>query len=145
VISGLKAAVEKSVELALEQGAKRALLLPVSAPFHSKLMQPAAEAMQIALAEVSKNDPQVPLIANVLAEPVSKAKHIADLLVPQVTGRVRWRETITFLANQGIDTLYEIGNGRVLTGLSRRIAKDIRAVSVGNATDIETMLKDLNL
>jgi len=143
VISGLKEPVERAVALAQEQGAKRALMLPVSAPFHSSLMQPAAQAMQAALGQVTKNEPQVPLIANVLAEPVVDAARIADLLVAQVTGRVRWRETIALLAVCGIDTIYEIGNGRVLTGLSRRIVKDIKAVSIGNATDMEMVLKEL--
>jgi len=145
VISGFKTAVESAVELALAQGAKRALLLPVSAPFHSSLMRPAALAMQEALEKVARQDPCLPLIANILAEPVCQADHIVDLLVQQVTGRVRWRESINFLATQDVEAIYEIGNGRVLTGLSRRIAKDIRAVSVGNADDIEAVLKDLNV
>jgi len=143
VISGITKAVERAVVLAREAGAKRALMLPVSAPFHSELMQPAAQTMQTALAKTIKNDPCVPLIANVLAEPVNQAGRIADLLVEQVTGRVRWRESIDWLAGQGINTFYEIGNGRVLTGLSRRIAKDVKAVSIGNAGEIETALKEL--
>jgi len=144
VISGQREAIEKACALATAQGAKRALLLPVSAPFHSSLMQPAAVAMQEALKEVGKVDPQVPLIANVLAEPVQDSSQIADLLVKQVTGRVRWRESVGWLAGMGgVDTIYEIGNGRVLTGLSRRIAKDIRAICVTNADDIEAALKEL--
>jgi len=145
VISGIKAAVEQAVSLASEKGAKRALLLPVSAPFHSSLMQPAAVAMQMTLAQVEKGDLRIPLIANVLAEPVKDAVRIVDLLVQQVTGRVRWRESVVWLAEHGVDTIYEIGNGKVLTGLSRRIAKDIRAVSLGNAADIEMALKELNV
>jgi len=145
VVSGKLAAVEKVVSEAKVKGAKRALLLPVSAPFHSSLMQPAADAMQEALVRVEKQNPSLPLIANVLAAPVTQATQIADLLVAQVTGRVRWRESIVFLVEQGVKAIYEIGNGRVLTGLSRRIAKDIRASSIGNAAEIEAALLDLNV
>jgi len=145
VISGLAPAVEKTVVLAGERGAKRALMLPVSAPFHSDLMQPAADVMRKALAEVKTCDPCLPVIANVLAEPVARAGELVDLLVAQVSGRVRWRESILYLGRQGVDTLYEIGNGRVLTGLSRRIAKDIRALSIGDAAQMDVALKELNI
>jgi len=145
VISGVTSAVEKAVGLAAGKGAKRAVMLPVSAPFHSSLMQAAADVMREALAEVEKQDPCLPLIANVLAEPVRDCARIADLLVEQVTGRVRWRESVLFLSREGVEAIYEIGNGRVLTGLSRRIDKDIRAVSVGNVIEMEAALKDLGI
>jgi [acyl-carrier-protein] S-malonyltransferase len=144
VISGTKAAVEKAAALATEKGAKRAIMLPVSAPFHSSLMQPAAEAMREALAAVKKNDPVVPLVANVLAEPVTDAGEIAALLVEQVTGQVRWRETIEWFARNGVTTLYEIGSGKVLTGLARRISKDVSGTAVGTVEEIEAALAALN-
>ncbi|MGH6861533.1 MAG: ACP S-malonyltransferase [Phyllobacterium sp.] len=144
VISGAKAAVEAAAALASAKGAKRAIMLPVSAPFHSALMQPAAEAMREALAGVAKTDPVVPLIANVRAAPVSAAGDIADLLVEQVTGQVRWRETVEWFAANGVTTLYEIGAGKVLTGLARRINKDISGVAVGTPDDIEAAVAALN-
>jgi [acyl-carrier-protein] S-malonyltransferase len=144
VISGAKAAVEKAAALATEKGAKRAIMLPVSAPFHSALMAPAADAMREALAKVQKNAPVVPVVANVLAAPVSDAGKIADLLVEQVTGQVRWRETVEWFAANGVTTLYEIGSGKVLTGLARRIDKNISGVAVNTPADIDTALAALN-
>ncbi|MBB2686809.1 MULTISPECIES: ACP S-malonyltransferase [Rhizobium] len=137
VISGEKAAVEKAAGLATDKGAKRAILLPVSAPFHSKLMAPAAEAMRAALTTVAKSDPVVPLIANVRAAPVTGADEIASLLVEQVTGQVRWRETVEWFAGNGVSTLYELGSGKVLTGLARRIDKTVNGISVGGPADID--------
>ncbi len=144
VISGGKAAVELAAKLASEKGAKRALMLSVSAPFHSTLMAPAADAMREALAGVDKRDPVAPLIANVRAAPVTDANEIAGLLVEQVTGQVRWRETVEWFAANGVTALYEIGSGKVLTGLARRIAKDVSGVTVGSAEEIEAALAALN-
>ncbi|MFN3508280.1 MAG: ACP S-malonyltransferase [Allorhizobium sp.] len=144
VISGGKAAVEKAAALASERGAKRAIMLPVSAPFHSALMGPAADAMREALAKVEKTDPVVPLIANVRAAPVTSAGEIADLLVEQVTGQVRWRETVEWFGANGVTTLYEIGSGKVLTGLARRIDKNINGVAVNGPADIDATLAALN-
>jgi [acyl-carrier-protein] S-malonyltransferase len=140
VISGEKAPVEKAAELATAKGAKRAILLPVSAPFHSALMAPAAEAMREALAGVAKANPVVPVIANVKAAPVTDAEEIARLLVEQVTGQVRWRETVEWFAANNVTTLYEIGAGKVLTGLARRIDKSVNGIAVNNAADIDTAL-----
>ncbi|MBB3425315.1 [acyl-carrier-protein] S-malonyltransferase [Rhizobium sp. BK312] len=143
VISGEKAPVEKAAELATGKGAKRAILLPVSAPFHSALMAPAADAMREALAGVAKTDPVVPVIANVKAAPVTDADEIARLLVEQVTGQVRWRETVEWFAANNVTTLYEIGAGKVLTGLARRIDKSVNGIAVNNAADIDTALAAL--
>ncbi|EJC78679.1 malonyl CoA-acyl carrier protein transacylase [Rhizobium leguminosarum bv. trifolii WSM2297] len=143
VISGEKAAVEKAAGLATDKGAKRAILLPVSAPFHSKLMAPAAEAMREALAKVAKSDPVVPVIANVRAAPVTGADEIASLLVEQVTGQVRWRETVEWFAGNGVTTLYELGSGKVLTGLARRIDKTINGISVSGPADIDAAVAAL--
>jgi [acyl-carrier-protein] S-malonyltransferase len=143
VISGEKSAVEKAAGLATDKGAKRAILLPVSAPFHSKLMAPAADAMREALAGVKKNDPVVPVIANVRAAPVTNAEEIAALLVEQVTGQVRWRETVEWFAANGVTTLYELGAGKVLTGLARRIDKNINGVSVNGPADIDAVIAAL--
>ncbi|MCJ8519169.1 [acyl-carrier-protein] S-malonyltransferase [Pseudorhizobium tarimense] len=140
VISGSKAAVEKAAALATEKGAKRAIMLPVSAPFHSALMSPAADAMRHALAQVKKQDPVVPVIANVRAAPVTDAGEIADLLVTQVTGQVRWRETVEWFAHNGVTELYEIGAGKVLTGLARRIDKTVSGTAVNTPADIEAAL-----
>lgn len=144
VISGGKAAVEKAAALASEKGAKRAIMLPVSAPFHSALMAPAADAMREALAKVEKKDPIVPLIANVRAAPVTSASEIADLLVEQVTGQVRWRETVEWFGANGVTTLYEVGAGKVLTGLARRIDKNINGVAVNGPADIDAAIAALN-
>jgi [acyl-carrier-protein] S-malonyltransferase len=143
VISGAKAAVEKAAALATEKGAKRAIMLPVSAPFHSALMGPAADAMREALATVEKKNPVVPLIANVRAAPVTDANEIAALLVEQVTGQVRWRETVEWFGANGVTTLYEIGSGKVLTGLARRIDKNVTGIAVNSAADIDAALAAL--
>ena len=143
VISGSKAAVEKAAAIASEKGAKRAIMLPVSAPFHSALMAPAAEAMREALAAVEKHNPVVPVIANVRAAPVSDANEIAALLVEQVTGQVRWRETVEWFAANKVTQLYEIGSGKVLTGLARRIDKTVNGVAVNGAADIDLLLATL--
>ncbi|TBG88855.1 [acyl-carrier-protein] S-malonyltransferase [Rhizobium leguminosarum] len=143
VISGEKAAVEKAAALATDKGAKRAILLPVSAPFHSMLMVPAADAMREALAKVAKSDPVVPVIANVRAAPVTGADEIASLLVEQVTGQVRWRETVEWFAGNGVTTLYELGSGKVLTGLARRIDKTINGISVNGPADIDAAVAAL--
>jgi [acyl-carrier-protein] S-malonyltransferase len=140
VISGSKAAVEKAAALATEKGAKRAIMLPVSAPFHSDLMAPAADAMRHALAKVEKKSPVVPVVANVRAAPVSDAEEIAQLLVTQVTGQVRWRETVEWFGQNGVTTLYEIGSGKVLTGLARRIDKNISGVAVNTPADIDAAI-----
>lgn len=144
VISGAKAAVEKAAALATEKGAKRALMLPVSAPFHSALMAPAAEAMAQALARVQAKAPVVPVVANVRAAPVSDADTIVKLLVEQVTGRVRWRETVEWFGENGVTTLYEVGTGKVLTGLAKRIDKRVAGVAVNTAADIDAALAALN-
>ncbi|MGA1801244.1 ACP S-malonyltransferase [Rhizobium sp. HT1-10] len=143
VISGEKDAIEKAAALATDKGAKRAILLPVSAPFHSSLMAPAADAMREALAGVSMAAPAVPLIANVRAAPITVAAEIAALLVEQVTGQVRWRETVQWFAANGVTTLYEIGSGKVLTGLAKRIDKTVTGVSVNSPADIDAALASL--
>jgi len=143
VISGEKAAVEKGAAIATEKGAKRAILLPVSAPFHSSLMAPAAEAMREALAGVKKSSPVVPLVANVRAAPVTDADEIAKLLVEQVTGQVRWRETVEWFAANGATTLYELGSGKVLTGLARRIDKTVNGIAVNTPADIDAAVAAL--
>jgi [acyl-carrier-protein] S-malonyltransferase len=140
VISGSKAAVEKAAALATEKGAKRAIMLPVSAPFHSDLMAPAADAMRHALDKVEKHNPVVPVIANVRAAPVYDAGEIATLLVTQVTGQVRWRETVEWFGANGVTTLYEIGSGKVLTGLARRIDKNISGIAVNTPADIDAAI-----
>ena len=140
VISGAKPAVEKAAALASEKGAKRAIMLPVSAPFHSALMGPAADAMRNALAGVGKAAPVVPVIANVRAAPVSDADTIAELLVEQVTGQVRWRETVQWFAANGVTTLYEVGTGKVLTGLAKRIDNTLSGVAVNSPDDIDAAL-----
>jgi [acyl-carrier-protein] S-malonyltransferase len=136
VLSGDKLAVERAVEVAKARGAKRAMLLPVSAPFHCSLMQPAAEVMAEALAKVTVNPPVVPVVANVLARPVSDPAEIVKCLVAQVTGTVRWRESIQFMAQAGVTTFYEVGAGKVLTGLNKRIADAATASSIGVPDDI---------
>lgn len=143
VISGGKAAVEKAVEIASAKGAKRALILPVSAPFHSSMMAPAAEAMQEALAEVEMHDPVVPVIANVLASPISSADEIRTKLVEQVTGQVRWRETVEWMGSNGVDQIMEVGSGKVLSGLTRRINRDISSMAVGSHDDVAKAMETL--
>lgn len=124
VLSGSKAAIERAIVLAKEAGAKRALPLPVSAPFHCALMQPAADEMAQALADVTFHDPSLPLVANVLAQGVQSADQIRDLLVQQVTGRVRWRSSVEWMVAQGVTEFWEIGAGKALSGMIRRIAKE---------------------
>jgi [acyl-carrier-protein] S-malonyltransferase len=143
VISGAKAAVERAAALCTEKGAKRALMLQVSAPFHSALMQPAAEAMREALAQVSKNAPVVPVVSNVAVTPTTDPDTIAARLVEQVTGRVRWRETVEWFGANGATTLYEIGAGKVLSGLARRINREINVANVGTAADVDATLAAL--
>ena len=145
VVSGATAAVERAVEIAKTKGAKRALLLPVSAPFHCSLMQPAAEAMQAALAEVSMNAPVVPLVANVLAAPISDPAEIRQRLVEQVTGVVRWTESVAWLTGPGgVTNLAELGTGKVLTGLAKRINADAVASAVGSPADIDAFVAELS-
>ena len=136
VVSGDKAAVERAVEIAKEKGAKRALLLPVSAPFHCSLMAPAAARMAQALSEVDIESPAVPLIANVCAEPVTDAGTIRALLVDQVTGSVRWRESVMFMAAHGVTEVYEIGAGKALSGMIKRIDRSIATQAVGAPADV---------
>jgi len=136
VLSGEKAAVERAVEVAKVRGAKRAMMLPVSAPFHCALMQPAADAMAQALSAVPIKPPLVPLVANVLARPISEPARIVRCLIEQVTGTVRWRESVLFMAQAGVTSFYEIGAGKVLTGLIRRIAEGATASSIGTPDDI---------
>jgi [acyl-carrier-protein] S-malonyltransferase len=136
VISGTRAAIERAVTLAPKFGARRAVLLPVSAPFHCALMQPAAQVMQEALSEVKISAPSVPLVANVLASAISAPEDIRARLIEQVTGMVRWRESMLYLRDQGVDSLYEIGAGRVLTGLARRF-EGFEARSVGMPEELE--------
>lgn len=137
VVSGTKAAVDRAVENAAEFGARRAVLLPVSAPFHCALMQPAADAMAEALGDVEISAPKVPLIANVLAGEITMPEDIRQRLVEQVTGVVRWRESVLYMAGAGVTTLYEIGAGRVLSGLARRIERSLSAAPVGTPDEID--------
>ncbi|MFD0915694.1 ACP S-malonyltransferase [Pseudahrensia aquimaris] len=143
VISGHKGAVERASEAAKEAGAKRALMLPVSAPFHSALMQPAADAMAEALANVDVEATIVPLIANVLADPISHPDDIRKRLVEQVTGRVRWAESVEYMSEQGVSRILEIGAGKVLTGLARRIDRDMEGIAVNTPADIEKVMQVL--
>ena len=136
VVSGDKEAVERAVEIAKAKCAKRALMLPVSAPFHCALMQPAADAMKQALATVPVNSPTVPLVANVLAFAITEPPAIVHNLVEQVTGTVRWRESVAFMAAQGVTTFYEIGAGKVLSGLVKRIADGATGTPIGTPEDI---------
>jgi [acyl-carrier-protein] S-malonyltransferase len=136
VLSGAKSAVERAVEIAKEQGVKRAMILPVSAPFHCPLMQPAADVMAEALSQVEVKRPRVPLVANVLAEPVTDPAAIVRALIAQVTGTVRWRESVMFMAGAGVTLFYEVGAGRVLTGLMKRIAEGASTSTIGVPEDI---------
>ena len=140
VISGAKAAVEQAEAIAKDVGAKRFVILNVSAPFHSSLMQPAADRMAEALASAEFVAPKVPLIANVTADVVTEPQEIKDLLVKQVTGRVRWRESVAKLNELGVEATIEVGAGKVLSGLTRRIVKEMSSVSIQNAADIEKYL-----
>lgn len=136
VVSGHKAAVERAVELAKEKGAKRAVLLPVSAPFHCALMQPAADRMAEALTDVSIYSPAVPVVSNVKAEAVSDPAEIRELLIRQITGSVRWRESVAWMAGQGVTGLAEIGAGKALSGMARRIDRALTCVNVGAPDDV---------
>jgi [acyl-carrier-protein] S-malonyltransferase len=139
VVSGSRAAVERAVEIAKAKGAKRALLLPVSAPFHCALMQPAADRMAVALADVAIAAPAVPLVANVKAEAVTDPGEIRRLLVEQVTGRVRWRESVAWMVSQGVDEVVEVGAGKALSGMVRRIAKDVGTRTVGTPDEARAL------
>jgi len=143
VVSGHKAAVEKAIALAAEKGIKRSIMLPVSAPFHSPLMQPAADVMATELAKTAIAVPLVPVVANVTALPVRDPETIRHLLVEQVTGLVRWRESIQYLKGEGVEEIVEIGAGKVLSGLVRRIDKDVAVRSIGTPADVEAFLKTL--
>jgi [acyl-carrier-protein] S-malonyltransferase len=136
VVSGHKAAVERAVEVAKARGVRRAMLLPVSAPFHSALMQPAAEVMADALGKVTIKPPVVPLVANVTAQAVTDPEQIRRGLVEQVTGTVRWRESVAFMASAGVDVFYEVGSGKVLSGLVKRIAHGATGLSIGTPDDV---------
>jgi [acyl-carrier-protein] S-malonyltransferase len=136
VVSGDKAAVERAVEIAKGKGARRAMLLPVSAPFHCALMRPAADAMAEALATIAVKPPAVPLVANVLARPIDDPAEIVKSLVAQVTGTVRWRESVAFMASAGVDSFYEVGAGKVLSGLMKRIAEGATGMAVGTPEDV---------
>jgi len=140
VVSGHKAAVERACEIAKARGAKRALMLPVSAPFHCALMQPAADAMAEALADVTLNAPAVPLVANVLASAVTDPAVIRALLVDQVTGSVRWRESVGFMAAQGVTEIWEIGAGKALSGMVKRIDRSVATKAVGTPEDVAAVL-----
>ncbi|HEY3145965.1 MAG TPA: ACP S-malonyltransferase [Dongiaceae bacterium] len=143
VVSGAKAAVERAIAIATEQGVKRSVMLPVSAPFHCALMQPAADAMEEALAKATIRQPTVPVIANATAQPVSDPGAIAKLLVQQIVATVRWRESILAMKSLGVAKVYELGAGKVLAGLVKRIDKEIEATSVGTPADVEAALKAL--
>jgi len=141
VVSGHKAAVERTIEAAKPRGSKRGMLLPVSAPFHCSLMQPAADAMREALDKVTLQTPRVPLVANVLASEVTNPAAIKERLVEQVTSMVRWRESVQYMKSQGVDTMVECGTGKVLSGLARRIDRDIIGLALNTPADIEAFLK----
>jgi len=136
VVSGHRGAIERAVEIAKARGVRRAMMLPVSGPFHSALMQPAADVMADALAKVTINPPGVPLVANVLAKPTTDPVQIVRGLVAQVTGNVRWRESIAFMAGAGVTTFYEVGSGKVLSGLVKRIVEGATGTPIGTPTDV---------
>ncbi|HEY5598288.1 MAG TPA: ACP S-malonyltransferase [Kiloniellales bacterium] len=143
VVSGDAAAVERAVELAAEKGAKRAIMLSVSAPFHCALMAPAAGVMAAALAAATIRPPRPPLVANVTAVAVDDPDTIRQLLVEQVTAMVRWRESVLYMRDHGVDTLIELGAGKVLTGLTRRIDRELIGTAVGAPAEIEDLIKSL--
>ncbi len=143
VVSGAKDAVEKACELAKDAGAKRALLLPVSAPFHCSLMRPAADEMKAALAQATINAPAVPVVANVTAQAESDSSIIQNLLVDQITGRVRWRESVLWMGENGVTDMVELGAGKVLNGLVKRINPDITVESVGTPEQVEALIMKL--
>jgi len=135
-VSGDKAAVERAVEIAKTAGAKRAMILPVSAPFHCALMQPAADAMAQALSKVPVMPPAVPVVANVLARPIQQPGEIVKALIAQVTGTVRWRESVGAMTQAGVSVFYEIGAGKVLSGLIKRIAEGATTHAIGSPEDV---------
>jgi [acyl-carrier-protein] S-malonyltransferase len=141
VVSGHTAAVERAIEAAKPRGSKRGMLLPVSAPFHCALMKPAADAMQEALERVTLGTPRVPLIANVLAAEITNPNDIKQRLVEQVTGMVRWRESVQYMKTQGVDALVECGAGKVLSGLVKRIDREMSGLALNTPADIEAFLK----
>ncbi len=143
VISGHKGAVAIAIEMAPERGAKKAIALPVSAPFHSTLMAPAAQTMSQALADTNIRPPIVPVISNVTAKAVSEPHEIRRLLVDQITGMVRWRESVSYMKEQGVEEMVEIGAGKVLAGLIKRIEKDVACESVGTPEQVEALIKKL--
>ena len=143
VLSGQAAAVERAIEIAAGKGARKSVLLPVSAPFHCALMAPAAEVMAQALEETPPRPPRLPLVSNVTAEAVTEAETIRYLLVQQVTDMVRWRESVLFMKSRGIDSLVELGAGKVLTGLTRRIDRDLTGIAVGGPEDIDAFQASL--
>jgi len=143
VLSGHKSAVERAVEIALEKGARRAIMLPVSAPFHCSLMAPAAEVMAEALAEVAMPPPSLALVANVTAAPVEDPESIRGFLVQQVTAMVRWRESVLRMKEEGVETLVELGTGKILSGLVRRIDRDLQVANAGTPDEIEALGKIL--
>ena len=143
VLSGSIAAIDRAVEIASEFGARKCIKLAVSAPFHSPFMRPAADAMARAFMEVEAHDAEIPLIANVLAEPITEHKEIIKHLIEQVTGTVRWRETMAYLQEQGVTDLVELGAGKVLSGIAKRSHKEMNAFSVGSVEDIEELAKNL--
>ena len=140
VVSGHKGAVERAIEIAKESGAKRAVLLPVSAPFHSELMAPASVEMKDALSNISIREPVIPLVSNVKALSVTQPDEIRSLLVEQVTGVVRWRESVEWMARNGVTEMWEIGAGRALTGMIRRINRSISCVSISNPEEVKTAI-----
>jgi [acyl-carrier-protein] S-malonyltransferase len=143
VISGHREAVERAIALGAEKGAKRSVMLPVSAPFHCALMAPAADVMADALAEVTIQPPLLPVVSNVTAAPASDPESIRRLLVEQVTAMVRWRESVEFMREQGVEQLVELGAGKVLTGLARRIDRELSATAVGTPAELEALIKAL--
>jgi [acyl-carrier-protein] S-malonyltransferase len=144
VVSGSKAAVERAVDIAKQHGARRAMLLPVSAPFHCALMQPAADVMAGALSGVEMAAPSVPLVANVVASAVSDPGQIRSSLVAQVTGTVRWRESVAWMVANGVTCFVEVGTGKVLTGMTRRMAPDASCMATASVADIEAVAQSLN-
>ncbi|MGB9326712.1 MAG: ACP S-malonyltransferase [Pseudolabrys sp.] len=144
VVSGSKAAVERAVNIAKDKGAKRAMLLPVSAPFHCALMQPAADVMAEALTKVSVKQPAVPLVANVLARAIRTPDEIIRGLIEQVTGTVRWRESVLYMAKAGVTNFYEVGAGKVLSGLIKRLAGDAMVTAVGSPDDVAAFMAGRN-
>ncbi|MBO6903412.1 MAG: ACP S-malonyltransferase [Parvibaculum sp.] len=143
VVSGARKAVERAIEIAKTKGAKRSMLLPVSAPFHCSLMQPAADEMAEALGGVDLKSPSVPLVANVTASRVADPATIRDLLVKQVTGMVRWRESVLYMEAEGVSSFVEVGAGKALSGMVKRIAKEPEILSVGTPGDVEAFLKTI--